>query len=154
MVTDLATREESTTEQAAAGLPDLIERRRYGTHTINETGGAPGLRLYLWIADINAKHLAAPIWLGGQRFEEQERIVRERAARDGIVLPDRDLRLGEERFSRSWERRIAEMVDDLKQTPAKRVYIPRAVFTHDSRYQGDCALSSTPWVSRLIICDE
>lgn len=82
----------------------------------------------LWLADIDAKHLAAPESLGGQRFEEQERIVRAHAARDGFNLTDSDLTVVDMPVASSMGVRLGCLIEFVKRRPTSRLYVPGSVF--------------------------
>lgn len=82
----------------------------------------------LWLADIDAKHPAAPEWLGGQRFNEQERIVKAQAERDGFILTDADLIVVDMPDEISSALRLGDLVEFVRRRPIRRLYMPGSVF--------------------------
>lgn len=109
---------------------------------------------FLWIADPDATHPAAPPWLGSQRIEDQERVVRERAARDGVVLEDNDLVLAIGTKFKTASARLPRIVEALRQRPTDRVYIPAVFYanaTEDEMWFTRAALKGAG--TELILCD-
>lgn len=109
---------------------------------------------FLWIADPDAKHPAAPPWAGGQRFEEQERVVTERAERDGIVLGDADLVLTIGTKLKTANARLPRIMAALQRRPVERAYIPAAFYentTSDEMWLTNAAFKGAG--VELVLCD-
>ncbi|WP_298868492.1 hypothetical protein [uncultured Microbacterium sp.] len=82
----------------------------------------------LWIRSIDDTR--APDDLGGQSAEEQERIVREHIALDELTL-ERIL-YGVGPTAGDSDQRLAIMLRMLEQMPVRYLYVPGAVYAHDS----------------------
>lgn len=82
----------------------------------------------LWIRSMDDRR--APDTLGGQTDEEQERIVRDVIDQDERVLTRILFAVGPDPGDS--DQRVAVMVRMLKQAPVRYLYVPGAVYTHDT----------------------
>lgn len=110
----------------------------------------------LWISNMRDTVRAAPIWLGGQRLDEQERIVKQRVERDRPGNTNLHLYIVVIPLPQTIAQRYATMLDLLAAVQISRLYVPEMFYADDNPQDVRTLITAARVLhgTEVIICED